>query len=131
MFIVGSHGELQCVDTSLNSIKFSVCNEQNESTPLVEFGSYFRYVSIIVYLALYNTLLLYSTPVLWEHCGWGSDPRQGDGHGGCYDNFAIVFNKGPIVLMRIELGVASKGKLGTLEVLCELLRYNHYQQVSI
>ena len=70
-------------------------------------------------------------PMLVEHSGWGSEPRQGDGHGGCYDNFMVAFSKGPIVLMRIELGVASKGKLSSLEILCEFLRFKQYSQVCI
>ena len=24
---------------------------------------------------------------------WGSGPREGEGHGGCYDNFIIIFEK--------------------------------------
>ena len=24
---------------------------------------------------------------------WGSGPREGEGHGGCYDNFIMVFEK--------------------------------------
>lgn len=65
-----------------------------------------------------------------EYGGWGSEPRQGEGHGGCYDNFAIAFNKGPIVLLRIELGVVSKGKLGTIEIMNEFLRHKQYHQVE-
>ena len=67
--------------------------------------------------------------MLLEYVGWGSELRQGEGHGGCFDNFIVVFSTGPILLMRIELGVVSKGKLGTSELLCEYLRYKQFDQV--
>ena len=25
--------------------------------------------------------------------GWGSEPAGGEGHGGCYDNFVMVFDR--------------------------------------
>ncbi len=65
-----------------------------------------------------------------EYIGWGSEPRQGEGHGGCYDNVVLVFNNGPIVLIRLELGVISKGRIGIAELLCEYLRYKQYSQVQ-
>ena len=44
VFVLGLHGEIQCVDTSLNSLKFCICNEEAILTPLVEIGSYFMCV---------------------------------------------------------------------------------------
>ena len=68
-------------------------------------------------------------PVQLEHVGWASASREGEGHGGCYDNFAMVFNQGPIVLLRLELGIYSKGKLSVFELVGEYLRHNQLYQV--
>ena len=65
-----------------------------------------------------------------EFTGWASVSREGEGHGGCYDNFAMIFNKGPIVLLRIELGVHSKGKLSIFELMGEYLQHNQLDQVK-
>jgi hypothetical protein len=67
-------------------------------------------------------------PVQLEHVGWASASREGEGHGGCYDNFAMVFNQGPIVLLRLELGIYSKGKLSVFELVGEYLRHNQLYQ---
>ena len=42
----------------------------------------------------------------------------------------MVFNQGPIVMLRLELGLHSKGRLSTFEVLCEYLQNNQLHQVS-
>ena len=65
-----------------------------------------------------------------EHAGWASVSREGEGHSGCYDNFAMVFSQGPIVLMRIELGVYSKGRLTVCELMMEYLRHKQLHQVG-
>lgn len=64
-----------------------------------------------------------------EHSGWGSVSIAGEGHGGCYDNYLMVFSKGPIVLIRLELGVLSKGRLTVLEIFSEYLRQSQLHQV--
>ena len=65
------------------------------------------------------SISLFRVPVQLEHTGWASVSREGEGHSSCYDNFAMVFSQGPIVLMRIELGVYSKGRLTVCELLME------------
>ena len=35
----------------------------------------------------------YRAPTRLEMAGWGSEPAGGEGHGGCYDNFVIVFDR--------------------------------------
>ena len=77
------------------------------------------------------TLSSCSVPVQLEHGGWGSESRAGEGHGGCYDNYLMVFSKGPIVLMRLELGVLSKGRLTILEIIGEYLKHNQLHQVTL
>ena len=73
----------------------------------------------------------YRVPVQLEHTGWASISREGEGHSGCYDNFVMVFNQGPIVMLRLELGLHSKGRLSTFEMLCEYLQHNQLYQVSL
>lgn len=68
-------------------------------------------------------------PLQLEHTGWASLSREGEGHSGCYDNFVMVFSQGPIVLLRIELGVFSKGRLTAGELIVEYLRHGQLQQV--
>lgn len=110
VFVSSLRGEVQCLDIALNPLQFLVVSEDLHGTPLLELGSYCM------------------APLLLEYVGWGSEPREGEGHGGCYDNFVMVFNKGPIVMVRVELGVVSKGKLTFTELLCEYLRHEQLDQ---
>ena len=41
----------------------------------------------------------------------------------------MVFSKGPIVLLRLELGVLSKGRLTILEIMNEYLKQSQLHQV--
>lgn len=85
--------------------------------------------------------------------GWGSEPAGGEGHGGCYDNFVMVFDRygdhnlilwtcvylfnvmyclhrGPVVLLRTEFGVLSRGKMGPTELVSEYLRSRKTNEVQ-
>ena len=89
--------------------------------------------------------------------GWGSEPAGGEGHGGCYDNFVMVFDRygdhqdlilwtslhayyyaehmyclhrGPVVLLRTEFGVLSRGKVGPTELVSEYLRSGKTNEVQ-
>ena len=88
-------------------------------------------------------------PTRLEMAGWGSEPAGGEGHGGCYDNFVMVFDRygdhqnyyfwmcvyhmylrrGPIVLLRTEFGVLSRGKMGPTELVSEYLRNGKTNEV--
>ena len=105
-------------------------------------------------------------PTRLEIAGWGSEPAGGEGHGGCYDNFVMVFDRyakplkviplhaysvhsctcsnlhtlymyihcstrGPVVLLRTEFGVLSRGKMGPTELVSEYLRCGKTNQVHV
>ncbi|XP_019853301.1 PREDICTED: WD repeat-containing and planar cell polarity effector protein fritz homolog isoform X3 [Amphimedon queenslandica] len=113
VFVCGSRGEIQCLDCALNPLSFLLTSDvvtDISTTPLLQIGSHCL------------------VPVQLEHAGWASVSREGEGHSGCYDNFAMVFSQGPIVLMRIELGVYSKGKLTVCELMMEYLRHKQLHQ---
>ena len=38
-------------------------------------------------------LCVHRAPTRLEMAGWGSEPAGGEGHGGCYDNFVMVFDR--------------------------------------
>ena len=94
-------------------------------------------------------------PTRLEMAGWGSEPAGGEGHGGCYDNFVMVFDRyvhctcrtiyiyictctyfnrftrGPVVLLRTEFGVLSRGKVGPTELVSEYLRCQKMNEVHV
>ena len=39
------------------------------------------------------TCFIPSAPTRLIQAEWGSGPREGEGHGGCYDNFIMVFER--------------------------------------
>ena len=43
----------------------------------------------------------------------------------------MVFNQGPIVMLRLELGLHSKGRLSAFEMLCEYLQHNQLQHSQL
>ena len=42
---------------------------------------------------VFQLLHMHRAPTRLEMAGWGSEPAGGEGHGGCYDNFIMVFDR--------------------------------------
>lgn len=76
-----------------------------------------------------NTLSLrkfFENPVRLGNVAWSSDAPIGnftDNSIGCYDNLFILFDRGPLCLLRFELGVLTHGRLGTVEMVSEYIRH--------
>ncbi|KAK2560334.1 WD repeat-containing and planar cell polarity effector protein fritz-like protein [Acropora cervicornis] len=65
-------------------------------------------------------------PVRLGNVAWSSDAPIGnftDNSIGCYDNLFILFDRGPLCLLRFELGVLTHGRLGTVEMVSEYIRH--------
>ncbi|KAL5484269.1 hypothetical protein EMCRGX_G020736 [Ephydatia muelleri] len=66
-----------------------------------------------------------------EEVGWALEPwvsqESSEDHGG-YDCFLMAFDTGPLVLLRLDLGLLSRGKVGSPELVCEYIRMNCVDQ---
>ncbi|XP_064395899.1 WD repeat-containing and planar cell polarity effector protein fritz homolog [Halichondria panicea] len=99
VMVCGPRGELQSFDIALNPLTFQTLSDT--PSPLLQIGSYFV------------------SPVQLQLGEWGT---QLDGE--TNDNFVLAFDRGPVVLVKIELGVLSRGQLGPAEIVAEYVREN-------
>ena len=62
-------------------------------------SSFTLHLCIIQFLCTLSSMILAflptacRAPARLELAGWGSEPGGGEGHGGCYDNFIMVFDR--------------------------------------
>lgn len=70
-------------------------------------------------------------PVRLDSVSWSCDASLGniaDNSIGCYDNLLILFERGPLCLLRLELGVLTHGRLGTVEMVSEYMRHDQPEE---
>lgn len=112
-FVASPYGQFQCFDTSLNPLYFLLASEDPLPTSILEVGSCFMAQGQL------------------KDVGWASEPsvsqESSEDHGG-FDNFLMVFETGPLVLLRLDLGLLSRGKMGSPELVCEYIRMNCVDQ---
>lgn len=46
----------------------------------------------------------------------------------CHDNLVILFDRGPLCLLRLELGVLTNGRLGTVELVSEYIKHEQAEE---
>ena len=90
--VCGSKGELQFFDLALTPLFIQVADEQSSANSTAS-SQQLLHVSVLSTLPFRVISSIHRTPVLLHRAGWGSDAREGEGHGGCYDNFVAVFNQ--------------------------------------
>ncbi|XP_065918443.1 WD repeat-containing and planar cell polarity effector protein fritz homolog [Dysidea avara] len=106
VFVCSLKGEIQCYDMALNQLKFQLASEEAAPviTPILEMGNHFM------------------VPLRLEIMEWSSVAQNGEANTGCYDNLMFVFDKGPIGLLHLELGIGGRGRFGPTELISEYVR---------
>jgi len=107
LLIASSTGEMQIYDLALNCLHLQLLGDNIESSNL-------------------RLSQFFFTPprlknILWS-CDYGltSTPDSCC----CCDDILIVFERGPLCMLRIELGVCSQGLITPVEIVCAYIKYN-------
>ncbi|XP_077998341.1 WD repeat-containing and planar cell polarity effector protein fritz homolog [Glandiceps talaboti] len=111
-FVASNRGEIQCFDMALNPIQFMLVGEDPRAFPTIQLGTYFRSLSNLVQM---NWCQLSTDSVINEYIP------------DAIDSLLLVFDRGPVAMFQIHLGVMSRGKLGARQLVSQ---YLHYKQTD-
>ncbi|KAK3755322.1 hypothetical protein QZH41_014625 [Actinostola sp. cb2023] len=53
-----------------------------------------------------------------------------EGSVGCHDNLLVLFDGGPMCMLRVELGVVSHGKLGAVELVSQYIKHEQGEEFN-
>lgn len=71
------------------------------------------------------------SPVKLNKVSWSCEAPIGnlsDNSLCCHDNLVILFDRGPLCLLRLELGVLTNGRLGTVELVSEYIKHKQAEE---
>ncbi|XP_070578146.1 WD repeat-containing and planar cell polarity effector protein fritz homolog isoform X2 [Ptychodera flava] len=109
VFVASNRGEVQCFDMALNPLQMMLIGEDPRPFPTLQFATYFRSPSSLVNMS-------------W--CRLFS-PAVNEFIPDAIDSLLLVFDRGPLAMLQIHLGVMSRGKLGAQQL---VRQYLHYKQ---
>ena len=115
MFLaVGDKGLVQCYDIALTPIQLTLPNEEQVTGSVMDIGLYFRH------------------PVTVRGCSWSLGGSQGQGNTVMdLDLFLLRLAGGPLVLLRLDGGVFTGGRLGPSQIVSQYLKCSLYHQVLL
>ena len=106
---VGEKGLVQCYDIALTPVQLTLPNEEQVTGSVMDLGLYFRH------------------PVTVRGCSWSSG-GQAQSSVMELDLFLVRLAGGPLVLLRLNGGVFTGGRLGPSQIVAQYLKYNLYHQ---
>ncbi|XP_052249458.1 WD repeat-containing and planar cell polarity effector protein fritz homolog isoform X3 [Dreissena polymorpha] len=104
-FVAGGRGDVQVFDIALTPLKIQLLDEEPCPTKILQMGKYFR-----------------SAPALRDMKWCEFDPLAADWHGDYVDALAVVFDKGPVGLLQMSLGLVSRERFSCVELVREYIR---------
>ncbi|XP_059842117.1 WD repeat-containing and planar cell polarity effector protein fritz homolog isoform X3 [Hypanus sabinus] len=110
---VGSYqGEIQCYDMALSPIKMQLLAEDIKPVNKLQFSQYFAVTSRMVQIQ-------WTVPQVI--------PPNIDNLN-VHDLLFLRFDKGPVGVLYLKLGVLSKAQLGPTELICQYIRYEQIEE---
>ena len=106
-------GNIAVYDIALNCLCVQLLNDMVDTTS--------DYLKLSPYFFSQPTLKLVS----WS-CDTGVGPAPEAI--GCCEDILLVFDKGPVCLLRLELGICTRGVIGPVELLCEYIKCDQLKE---
>ena len=111
---VGEKGLVQCYDIALTPLQLTLPNEEQVTGSVMDIGLYFRH------------------PVTVRGCSWATGGQaQAQGAVMDLDLFLVRLAGGPLVLLRLNGGVFTGGRLGPTQIVSQYLKCSLYHQVLL
>lgn len=113
VLVCSADGDIQVFDMALAPVLIQLVAENPSPRHLLELKMHFV------------------SPVKLNCVSWSCEAPIGniaDNSIGCYDNLLVMFDRGPLCLLRFELGVLTHGRLGTVEMVSEYIRHDQAEE---
>ena len=111
---VGEKGLVQCYDIALTPLQLTLPNEEQVTGSVMDIGLYFRH------------------PVTVRGCSWATGGQaQTQGAVMDLDLFLVRLAGGPLLLLRLNGGVFTGGRLGPTQIVSQYLKCSLYHQVLL
>ncbi|XP_037271847.1 WD repeat-containing and planar cell polarity effector protein fritz homolog [Rhipicephalus microplus] len=107
VFFASEEGQLQCFDTALSTIQLRLNDESATAAPTLNVGSY-----------LSNGGSLHR--LMWQSSG---DAVFRCPTAATFNCAALLFDGGPLAILKLPLGLLTRGQLGPLELVSEYLKH--------
>ncbi|EEC17868.1 hypothetical protein IscW_ISCW021937 [Ixodes scapularis] len=111
VFFASEEGQLQCFDTALSTIQLKLAGELSNPTSSLNIGSYVRHRPILSYLS-------------WQTSG-DSLRLPASSATNCA---ALLFDSGPLAVLKLPLGLLTRGQLGPLELVSQYLKHTQVDE---
>ncbi|NXL94856.1 FRITZ protein, partial [Alectura lathami] len=112
LLLGSSQGELQLFDTALSPVKIQVLAEDLSPAATLQFSKHFDVPSSLIQLQ-------------WAAAQAASPSTDGTD---IHDLLLVRFDKGPLGVLHLKLGVITKGQLGLVEIIHEHIRYDEVHE---
>lgn len=107
VFFASEEGQLQCFDTALSTIQLRLNDESASAAPTLNIGSY-----------LSNSGSLHR--LMWQSNG---DAVLRCPTASVFSCAALLFDGGPLAILKLPLGLLTRGQLGPLELVSQYLKH--------
>ncbi|CAN7939515.1 unnamed protein product, partial [Ixodes hexagonus] len=111
VFFASEEGQLQCFDTALSTIQLKLTGESSNPASSLNAGSYMRHRPILSYL-------------IWQTSG-DSLRLPTPSATNCA---ALLFDSGPLAVLKLPLGLLTRGQLGPLELVSQYLKHTQVDE---
>eukprot|EP00794_Sanderia_malayensis_P012196 gene12196-13452_t len=106
--VASSRGDFQLFDMALASLALQLSSDIETPSNYCKISEHFLNVGKL-------------DKISWA-CDYGFGPPLEAI--GCYDDILFVFDRGPLCIIRLDLGVISNGRLGPVEIVSEYINHN-------
>ncbi|KXJ12588.1 WD repeat-containing and planar cell polarity effector protein fritz-like [Exaiptasia diaphana] len=113
VLVCGEKGEIQVFDMALAPLFIQLLAANPQPQRVLQLNKYFQ------------------NPPRLDIVTWSCEApimNITEGSVGCHDNLLILFDGGPMCMIRVELGVLSHGKLGAVELVSEYIKHEQGEQ---
>lgn len=108
VFFASEDGQLQCFDTALSTIQLRLNDELASPAPTLNVGSYLSQSATLHRL-------------MWQSPGDAIMRCPAVPVSNCA---ALLFDGGPLAILKLTLGLLTRGQLGPLELVCQYLKHS-------
>ncbi|XP_048584176.1 WD repeat-containing and planar cell polarity effector protein fritz homolog isoform X3 [Nematostella vectensis] len=113
ILVCSARGEIQVFDMALAPVMIQLLSENPQPQSVLNLHTYFP-----------DTIKL-------DKVSWSCEAPVSnitESSVGCHDNLVIIIDRGPLCLLRVELGVMSHGKLGCVELTSEYIKHSQGEE---
>ncbi|CAH3143906.1 unnamed protein product [Porites lobata] len=113
VFVCSAEGDIQIFDMALAPVLLQLVAENPSPRHLLELKK------------------LFTIPIKLRSVSWSCEApiaNIAENSIGCHDNLIVLLDRGPLCLLRFELGVLTNGRLGTVEMVSEYIKHDQAEE---